>query len=559
HKINEYTQASLSAQQLRFDGAGRTLGGRPISVEVEVSALCDEEGRPHSFVAILRDISPRERGKERLQHSAEILHAVIENIGIGISLISPKMQILELNRAMREWFPEVDVTRKPLCYRAFNDPPREGPCSYCPTIKTLRDGQVHEAITETPAGSRGVVNYRIVSTAIRDTAGEIVGAVEMVEDVTKRRRAEDERIRAVGEALFKSALLEAQSEASIDGILVVDADAKMLSFNQRFVEMWGIPKKVIDSRSDEQALKFVLDKLEDPAGFLARVQYLYAHPEEKSLDEIHLRDGRVFDRYSAPVTGPDHTYYGRVWYFRDITERKRFEQALRAKNRELESFVYTASHDLRSPLVGMQGFADLLFQDYYDKLDERGREYIDYIRANTNTMSALLTDLLELSRIGREEEQEENVNVGEVVSRVLEDLNAMIEEADAEVKVAKDLPTVRYPHTRLYQVFSNLITNAVKFSREDVKPKVEVGWEPLKAGYRFFIEDNGIGIDEENFQNIFELFSRLKIKDVEGTGIGLAIVKKIVESHGGEAGVESDPGKGSTFWFTVPSEEKEDA
>jgi PAS domain-containing protein len=141
------------------------------------------------------------------------------------------------------------------------------------------------------------------------------GMVVDSRDISDRKRAE--------EALrFQKMLLDAQSEASLDSILVVSAEGEITSFNQRFVEMWQIPEEVISTRSDEAVLQAVLDKLIDPQEFLARVAYLYDHTDEESRDQILLKDGRAFDRYSTPLKGKDGTYHGRVWYFRDVTDRK---------------------------------------------------------------------------------------------------------------------------------------------------------------------------------------------------------------------------------------------
>ena len=236
----------------------------------------------------------------------------------------------------------------------------------------------------------------------------------------------------------------------------------------------------------------------------------------------------------------------------EIAERRRAEEALTGRNRELESFVYTASHDLRTPLVSIEGFSRLLEEEYADRLDTEGREYLGRVRANATNMNALLSDLLELSRVTRSGEPKERVAVGEVVAQALEELEPFIAESGAEVKTPDEFPTVSAGPTRLRQVFTNLISNALKFAREGAPPRVEIAWEKLRDGYRFEIRDNGIGIPEEYREQIFDLFSRLKEKDVPGTGIGLAIVKRIVERHGGKIGVESKVGEGSRFWFTLP-------
>jgi sigma-B regulation protein RsbU (phosphoserine phosphatase) len=165
---------------------------------------------------------------------------------------------------------------------------------------------------------------------LRNPEGRPQAFLAIVRDGTEREQAE-------ATLRYDNALLETQREASIDGILVVDGSGRMISFNRRFVAMWGIPDEVIASGSDERALESVADKLVDPQGFLERVHYLYQHSTEESRDEIAFRDGRTFDRYSAPVIGADGTYYGRVWYFRDITERKRAEEALQRARDEAQA------------------------------------------------------------------------------------------------------------------------------------------------------------------------------------------------------------------------------
>jgi signal transduction histidine kinase len=236
----------------------------------------------------------------------------------------------------------------------------------------------------------------------------------------------------------------------------------------------------------------------------------------------------------------------------EVTERRRAEDDLAARNRELESFVSMASHDLRTPLTSIEGFTRLLAESYADRLDADGQEFLHRVQENAAHMTALVEDLLELSRVTSNREPKGTVPVAEVIAQVREELRQAIAGSGAEITVPDDLPVVRASPTRLRQVFTNLISNAIKFSRDGVPPRVAIGWERTPEAYRFSVQDNGIGIAQEQRSQVFEIFSRLKDKDVAGTGIGLAIVKRIVESHGGEVGVESTPGEGSTFWFSVP-------
>jgi PAS domain S-box-containing protein len=254
-----------------------------------------------------------------------------------------------------------------------------------------------------------------------------------------------------------------------------------------------------------------------------------------------------------PFNDPNGEFAGYIGACYDITERREMEDALEAKNSELEAFVYTVSHDLRAPLVSMAGFARLLDEECGDKINEDGREYLQRIHNNITSMSALLTDLLELSRIGRVEEHKEDVAVSDVIEKVIEEHAILLEEAGAQVDITGNLPTVHGSRTRLAQVFSNFVTNALKFSREGVAPRIEVGCEQVDGAFRFHVKDNGIGIKESDISKVFTIFSRLRQKDVEGSGIGLAIVKRVIEDHGGQVGVESTPGEGSTFWFTLPA------
>ncbi len=222
-----------------------------------------------------------------------------------------------------------------------------------------------------------------------------------------------------------------------------------------------------------------------------------------------------------------------------------------AKNAELDSFVYMVSHDLKAPLVTIQGMASMLALDCAPALDERGRHYLTRIESNIEQMEQLISDLLALSRIGREARPAEQVSLNELVDEVLTTLAGTIRARGVTI-VRGDLGSVWAIRTQLQQVFSNLIGNAVKYLGDEPKPHVEIGACRRGAWVECHVKDNGIGIDQAYHTKVFELFQRLKEVPVEGSGVGLPIVKKIVEATGGRIWVESTRGQGATFRFTWP-------
>ncbi len=271
---------------------------------------------------LTQEIAQRKRVAQRLKESEDRFRSLVE----GTS----------------DWIWEVDANgvytyASPKVKDLLGYDPEEvigkTPFDFMPPEEARRVAAELGAITEARAALEKLENVNlhkdgravVLETSgvpVIDANGTFQGYRGIDRDISERKRAEEE-------IALKNALLDAQREASIDGILIVDGSGKMISFNHRFVEMWEIPAEVTASGSDERALQSVTEKVADPEAFLARVHYLYAHPQEESRDEIALRDGRTFDRYSAPVVGRDRTYYGRVWYFRDITERKRAEEIIR--------------------------------------------------------------------------------------------------------------------------------------------------------------------------------------------------------------------------------------
>jgi signal transduction histidine kinase len=252
-------------------------------------------------------------------------------------------------------------------------------------------------------------------------------------------------------------------------------------------------------------------------------------------------------------------YAGSIASITDMTEIKRIEserekliQKLEAQNAELERFNYTVSHDLKTPLVTIKGFLGYLEEDIRTGNVERLKKDSQRIANAVDKMNELLRDLLELSRIGRLINPPQQIDTVQLVREAVEIVRGRLEERRVTVHVNPDLPSIHGDKPRLLEVLQNLLDNAAKYMGDQPQPKIEIGQNGEEGTNAvFFVRDNGMGIAPEYHERIFGLFNKLDATS-EGTGIGLALVKRIVEFHGGRIWVESELGKGSTFYFTMP-------
>ncbi len=381
--------------------------------------------------------------------------------------------------------------------------------------------------------------------------------------VLRRKQAEEKTKNTLS-------LLHATLESTADGILVVNADGKIASFNQQFIKMWRVPDEIILSRDDAQAIEYALSQLKTPDKFLAKVKELYATPEAESFDILEFIDGRVFERYSQPQR-LGREIVGRVWSYSDVTERMKAEAAvhelnrtleqrvhdrtaqLEAVNKELESFSYSVSHDLRSPLRHMSGFVDLLQKDTQSVLNENNRRHITIIANSAKKMGVLIDDLLAFSRMGRTAMHKASVDLNKLIHQAVEELGDMLHGRTIEWNISA-MPTVYGDAAMLQLVMNNLISNALKYTNGRDTTRIDIGnIETDKHEHIIFIRDNGVGFDMAYVDKLFGVFQRLHNESrFEGTGIGLANVKRIVNRHGGKVWAEGAVNKGATFYFSLP-------
>lgn len=242
----------------------------------------------------------------------------------------------------------------------------------------------------------------------------------------------------------------------------------------------------------------------------------------------------------------------------DITDRKRTEEErenlikeLEAKNAELERFTYTVSHDLKAPLVTIKGFLGYIENDARTGNIDRLSSDLRRISDAVERMRVLLKDLLELSRVGRFFNPSDDIHFGDLANEAIELVGGAIREHHIAIKLQSDLPSVYGDRQRLMEVLQNLLDNASKFMGDQPEPTIEIGQAGREnENYIFFVRDNGVGFAPEYREHVFGLFNKLD-PNSEGTGIGLALVKRIIEVHDGRIWVESEPGKGATFYFTL--------
>lgn len=350
-------------------------------------------------------------------------------------------------------------------------------------------------------------------------------------------------------------LIEDAIDTLDTGILLLDKDQRVIWANCTLEKFFDLDRDEMVGREVRRALLRAKRMLTQPEDF-ERVVTGSSEPFTFTVQANGTE--RILEYRSIPVA-TERYKGGRIDHFIDVTEKRRLEQSLQEKtkrledkNRQLEEFTHVVSHDLKEPLRTMAAFSQYLLEDYADKLDDEARDYLQRINRSSLRMRNLIDDLLRLSSIGTRQETLEKVYLSEVFEQIKEDMKARLE--NVSLQLPKTMPIIVANRTRMVELFGNLISNAIKYNDKPEK-RVEVGWTQQGEFYRFYVRDNGIGIEEPYLEKVFELFERLNPRgdDYESTGAGLAICKRIVEEYGGRIWVESKVGEGSTFYFTLPN------
>jgi PAS domain S-box-containing protein len=482
------------------------------------------------------------RIEQTLRESTQYLENLITYANTPIVVLDPRFRITRINRAFELLIGRLDEALVGSEIEAlFPEDNREE--IMLGMIRQTHGGRPWKT-TEVPIlDASGQIKTVIWNSAvIYDRDGTTVRSIiAQGQDITERNRVE--------EALKAERLkLQRVLSSMTDGYYFYDRDWRFVELNARAAEYFGRPWQELIGKKVWELYPNTVGGLTYKEYHRAMAEGIPVHFETKSgVNDL------FFEVHAYPQ--PE----GLAVYIRDITQRKEADQELRAyaerlkqSNEDLERFAYIASHDLQEPLRNVVSFSQLLSRRYQGKLNSDADEYIGYIVDGGKRMQSLVQDLLEYSRVHTRGQAFVPVDTNHLVDRVIQNLYTQISESNAVIR-SGTLPIVNADPTQISLIFQNLLANAIKFRKTDVQPHIDISAEKVGDVWKFAIKDNGIGIDPAFYDRIFVIFQRLHTLDkYPGTGVGLAIVKKIIERHGGQIWVESEVGKGSTFYFTLP-------
>ncbi|MEE9457680.1 MAG: PAS domain S-box protein [bacterium] len=542
--------------ELTFLGKDRT--GYP--GEVSATLMKDADGRPTGFVATTRDITDRKRAEAAVRESEEKYRTLVEQARDGI-LIVQEGRLAFANGAFADM---VGYAGDELAGKEFFAvvPPRLHK-EVADQYERYEPGVEPARAYETCLLTRDGREVPVAATASQIQYGDRPAHLVFVYDLTERREQE----KVVREQKW---VLENVLHNMGELVYVLDPDTYEILFTNETTEaalgkglagqpcyraIWGLEvpchgcdiAKVFAGGGEET---YTREAFNEKLGRWLRINVRSVPwlnggqvccavatdiSESKALEEEIIAHNRALNRMVKERTA-----------------------ALEAKNRELESFAYSVSHDLRAPLRSVEGFSRAVLDDYHEKLDEDGRDFLERIVGAAVRMDRLINDLLNYSQLGRSGVDYEIVDMNELVAVALGELDESIKAAGARVEVAGPLPRVNGDRSMLFVLLNNLVGNAIKYGKADVTPEVKISCREEGEKVVFAVEDNGIGLDMKFQDKVFDIFQRLHTEDeYPGTGIGLASAKKVVTAHGGRIWYESKPGDGTTFFFEVPGERGE--
>ncbi|MEK7700065.1 MAG: PAS domain S-box protein [Planctomycetota bacterium] len=407
-------------------------------------------------------------------------------------------------------------------------------------------------------------NYGVRAEELQEQASQYGTRPPFIIDIVKKRLLASARL--IGEIIQRKRLEERYKtiiKTAMDGFWMVDTKGHVLDVNDAYCNATGYSREELQTMSVSD-----VESAETAEATARHIQQIKEIGGDRFETLHRCKDGKIIDiEVSANYQKIEG---GRFFVFlRDITERKLAEEEIKrlnagleqrvrertaqleASNKELESFSYSVSHDLRSPLRAIDGFSRMLLDDYADRLDAEGNRRLDVIRDSAQKMGQLIDDLLAFSRMGRREMTHSDIDMAGLARAVYEELRTATPERMLQFTV-NTLPPARGDQSMIRQVFANLLSNAVKFTRPRESAIVEVGGRAEERENVYYVMDNGVGFDMQYVNKLFGVFMRLhSVEEFEGTGVGLALVQRIIHRHGGRVWAEGKVNEGATFYFTL--------
>jgi PAS domain S-box-containing protein len=526
-------------------------------VRVSKTPLRDPSGKIIGVLGVYENITDLKKAREELYSSRQMLRLVIDTIPQRVFWKDLDLRYAGYNLA----FAQDNGVDDPISLVGKSDydlaRPIDAEIYRAADRKVLESGLPmlnYEEPLNSPDGS--VWWVRTSKTLLRDPSGQIIGILGIFEDITAQR-------------LMQIALRESEMrfrtafEQAAVGMVHLNPQAVFVRVNRRFCKIVGYTEEELLARSFAD-----ITHPEDLNDNLANVKgLLNGESSSFSTEKRYIRkDGTSV--WANTMVSLMRSEDGSPAYFvavvEDISARKQAQALLEERTRDLarsnadlEQFAYIASHDLQEPLRMVSSFTQLLERRYKGKLDESADEFIHFIIDGTQRMQRLINDLLIYSRVDTRGNPFRPVSVEDLLAQVTSNLQIAVEESGAQI-THDPLPTIRVDQSQFIQLLQNLLGNAIKF-HSSAPPHVHLSARLQEKEWVFSVRDNGIGIDAQHYERIFVLFQRLHLhEEYPGTGIGLAVCKKIVERHGGRIWVESTPGQGSTFCFSIPVQQPVD-
>ena len=572
--------------------------------------LRDKNGVSYGSIGLFQDITERKQSEETLRYERDLLQIFMDNIPDSVYFKDAESRFIRINKTQSQ-FLKLDRSQDAIGKTDLDFQPAELARQFMEEEKQIVEtGQpVINRIEFNPTEDGKPRWLSATKVPVKDSSGRVTGTIGISRDVTEQklgeeheahRRAMLEKVIKLGKRVTEVSDLRTTLEKIWHGVhddLGFDRLAIFLYNPERnsmddtfgtsnqgqMIDIWDVWFPVTESTT-------FMRVLEKPDGLYFTHDYANANKIPEGHDMYGVKDFAAVAAWAGDkpvaVICVDHLITGRpiadeqleaLRLFAgyaglaienarlndalqgELSQRQSFISELEAKNAELERFTYTVSHDLKSPLVTITGFLGYLEKDALAGNAENIKSDVDRITKAAEKMQTLLNDLLELSRVGRLMNAPENIPFEEVVKEALENVRGRLEANKVKVEVQSELPIVHGDKVRLIEVVQNLVDNAAKFSKGRPDPRVIIGTNEARDKRHpiFFVRDNGIGIAPKYHENIFGLFNKLDVQ-AEGTGIGLTLVKRIIEVHDGKIWVESEPGTGATFYFTLPASQNEE-